>query len=289
MASVLSLSMAISRVGRCFSRASASRVSGSQRAGIEGDQHGGDVQLGDVEERLVVLLGRPRPRDQRRRRSRCTTIVCRSETGDSCPGGDGPAPRLSVGARRRPPGTSSPVGTATIPSSRPPCRQILEQLSLRPPRRSRGRPFRAAPTLCAAGLSLAARAQPCDARCLLADVVQTARFFSLRRSRSLRPAPDAEPLVVGQRVLQALAPHVAGQADLLGLPGRARPSRGRTPPDRSARTAHAPASSVHPRRRLPSIRTSVVPPRPLQSHTCTRLSRLRGTWANNIDEITCLS
>ena len=35
------------------------------------------------------------------------------------------------------------------------------------------------------------------------------------------PAPDPEALVVGQRVLQALGPDVAAEADLLGLPGRA--------------------------------------------------------------------
>src|SRR5689334_22570021 len=34
-------------------------------------------------------------------------------------------------------------------------------------------------------------------------------------------APDAEALVVPQGVLEAVAPHLAGQADLLGLPGRA--------------------------------------------------------------------
>src|SRR3712207_3476079 len=34
-----------------------------------------------------------------------------------------------------------------------------------------------------------------------------------------QPAPDAEPLVIGQRVLQALTSHVASQADLLRLPG----------------------------------------------------------------------
>ena len=33
--------------------------------------------------------------------------------------------------------------------------------------------------------------------------------------------PDAEPLVVLQRVLQALGPNIAPPADTLGLPGRA--------------------------------------------------------------------
>src|SRR5690606_29752212 len=35
------------------------------------------------------------------------------------------------------------------------------------------------------------------------------------------PTPDAEALVVGQRVLQALGTDLAGQADLLGLAGGA--------------------------------------------------------------------
>src|SRR5437764_3180764 len=35
-----------------------------------------------------------------------------------------------------------------------------------------------------------------------------------------QPAPDAEPLVLGQRVLQALGPDVAATADALGLAGR---------------------------------------------------------------------
>ena len=36
-----------------------------------------------------------------------------------------------------------------------------------------------------------------------------------------QPAPDAEPLVVRQRVLQALGTHLAARADALGLPGGA--------------------------------------------------------------------
>src|SRR6476620_10053618 len=35
-----------------------------------------------------------------------------------------------------------------------------------------------------------------------------------------QPTPDAEPLVVGQGVLQALGPDLAADADLLGLPRR---------------------------------------------------------------------
>src|SRR5665647_2928938 len=36
-----------------------------------------------------------------------------------------------------------------------------------------------------------------------------------------QPTPDAEPLVVRERVLQALAAHIATHADLLGLAGGA--------------------------------------------------------------------
>src|ERR1700745_2028666 len=36
-----------------------------------------------------------------------------------------------------------------------------------------------------------------------------------------QPAPDPEPLVVLERVLQALGPHLAAAAHLLGFPGRA--------------------------------------------------------------------
>ena len=60
-------------------------------------------------------------------------------------------------------------------------------------------------------------------------------------------SPDAEALVVHQCVLEALVTHVARQADLLGLPAWIRPSRGRTPRDRSARTVRAPANPL-PRR-----------------------------------------
>ena len=46
-------------------------------------------------------------------------------------------------------------------------------------------------------------------------------FLELASLALRQPAPDAEPLVVGEGVLEALGPDLAPDADLLGLAGGA--------------------------------------------------------------------
>ena len=65
-----------------------------------------------------------------------------------------------------------------------------------------------------------------------------------------QPAPDAEALVVGQGVLEALGRGPRSRRRPSWPRGWSRPSRGRTPPGPSGRTASAPARRARPRPRL---------------------------------------
>ena len=61
-----------------------------------------------------------------------------------------------------------------------------------------------------------------------------------------QPAPDAEPLVVGEGVRRGTRPAPRSRCRSSWPRGSSRPSRGRTPPGRSARTARARAIPVRP-------------------------------------------
>ena len=65
-------------------------------------------------------------------------------------------------------------------------------------------------------------------------------------------APDAEALVVREGVLEALARAPRIRCRSSSRPASSRPSRGRTPPDRSARTARRSAMPADCRRRRPA-------------------------------------
>ena len=263
MASVLPLSMAISRSGRCCSRSSAVQRGGQPAGGIEGDQHRRDLQARDVEARSS---SRPRSTQAQGSASRSSESLGLARRA----GGQGEG--VSRG-RFQPP----TFGRCCFPSA---ARLPLDLWSRSTPPNATAGAARSGGPHCmraALGASTASGERSHGALLELAPLALA------------QPAPDAEPLVVGQGVLQALARGRRRTGRPSSPPASSRPSRGRTPRGRSARIGRAPASSALPRRRRPSVRPSGMPPRPAMQPAALAESRLRGTRTNNIGEITCLS